>query len=87
METRSAAWGAAVAVGEKVGARMVAKPRNAMAARREQGNSGNLERCGRVVHGGSYLIGISLFDFSHGGDLTLTRGSLTVPLIYSREAW
>src|SRR5260370_16408966 len=36
------AWGAAVAVGEKVGARMVAKARNAMAARREQGNSGDL---------------------------------------------
>src|SRR5216684_9040848 len=36
------AWGAAVAVGEKVGARMVAKARNAMAARRKQGNSGDL---------------------------------------------
>ena len=39
---RVEAWGAAEAVGEKVGARMVAKPRNAMAARREQGNSRNL---------------------------------------------
>jgi hypothetical protein len=39
---RVEAWGAAVAVGEKVGARMVAKARNAMAARREQGNSGDL---------------------------------------------
>src|SRR5260370_8799151 len=38
------AWGAAVAVGEKVGARMVAKARNATAARREQGNSGDLAR-------------------------------------------
>src|SRR5260370_41527529 len=36
------AWGAAVAVGEKVGARMVANARNAMAARRKQRNSCDL---------------------------------------------
>src|SRR6266851_5356890 len=38
--TRVDAWG--VAVAEKVGARMVAKASNAVAARREQGNSGDL---------------------------------------------
>src|ERR1039458_1507221 len=39
---RVEAGGAAVARGEKVGARMVAKAMNAMAVRCEQGNSGDL---------------------------------------------
>src|SRR5260370_39644142 len=40
--TRVDSWGAAVAEPQKVGARMVAKARNAMTARREQENSGDL---------------------------------------------
>jgi hypothetical protein len=68
--TRVEAWGAGVAVGEKVGARIEAKARNAMAARREQGNSGVLAG---GVEGAFMAAPINpnlLFDFKHGADLT-----------------
>jgi hypothetical protein len=66
------AWGAAVAVGEKVGARMVAKARNAMAARREQGNSGDLAGGVEGTFMAAPINRNLLFDFKHGADLTPT---------------
>src|SRR5258708_34412567 len=64
------AWGAAVAVGEKVGARMVAKARNAMAARREQGNSGDLAGGGEGTFMAAPINMDFLFDFQRPADVT-----------------
>ena len=70
-----------MAVGEKVGARMVAKARNAMAARRKQQNSGDL--AGRVE--GTFMAAPInrnlLFDFKHDADLT------PIPLFADSFGW
>jgi hypothetical protein len=75
------AWGAAVAVGEKVGARMVAKARNAMAARREQGNSGDLAGGVEGTFMAAPINRNLLFDFKRGADLT------PIPLLADSGGW
>src|SRR5258707_12963357 len=72
------AWGAAVAVGEKVGARMVAKARNATAARREQGNSGDLAGGGEGAFMAGPINRDLLFEFKRGA------GGTPIPLFADR---
>src|SRR5258708_13367994 len=75
------AWGAAVAVGEKVGARMVAKARNAMAARREQGNSGDLAGGVEGTFMAAPINRNLLFDFKRRADVT------PIPLFADSVGW
>src|SRR6266852_5616391 len=79
--TRVEAWGAAVAVGEKVGARMVAKARNATAARREQGNSGDLAGGVEGTFMAAPINRNLLFDFKRGADVT------PIPLFADSVGW